>query len=83
MKVVNQRIWVIPLVLWSLVAQAAQADVPPQAIGDLIDPAKLAIVVVGEAKAIKADLETIAPVTIINQPSAAPEDKPKDDTTEG
>lgn len=42
-----------------------------QAAKDLIDPAHLIIVVVGEAEKIKADLEKIAPVTVI---SKAPEE---------
>lgn len=39
----------------------------------LIDPKHLAIVVVGEAKQIKGDLEKIAPVMLLDQPSAAEE----------
>jgi hypothetical protein len=41
MKVVNQRLWSIPLLLWSLVAQAGQG-LPAKAIASLIDPTKLA-----------------------------------------
>jgi hypothetical protein len=38
----NRRLWIIPLLLWSLVAWAGQPDVPARAIASLIDPAKLA-----------------------------------------
>ncbi|MEK6644365.1 MAG: pitrilysin family protein [Planctomycetota bacterium] len=41
----------------------------------MIDPKKLNIIVVGEAKAIQADLEKIAPVTVINQVTPPPEQK--------
>src|SRR5262245_35241993 len=34
--------WIVPLLLWSLVAHCRQVDPPVQAIASLIDPAKLA-----------------------------------------
>lgn len=44
-----------------------------EAAKTLIDPKKLSIVVVGEAKSIQADLEKIAPVTVVNQVTPPPE----------
>lgn len=50
------------------VKKSTAADVLKSA-RELIDPDHMAIVVVGEADKIKSDLEKIAPVTVINQPS--------------
>ncbi len=56
------------------------ADVLAAARG-LIDPDKLVIVVVGEAKQIRADLEEIAPVTVLPQSIDPPEPKKDDSVT--
>ncbi|HUN81062.1 MAG TPA: pitrilysin family protein, partial [Phycisphaerae bacterium] len=53
------------------IRSASAADIL-SAAKKLIDPAKLAIIVVGESKAIKADLEKIAPVTVVNQTTTMP-----------
>jgi zinc protease len=54
-----------------------------RAAKDLIDPSQLLIVVVGEAKKIRQDLEKIAPVTVVNQPSAPPDKSEDKETAEG
>ncbi|MFQ5429658.1 MAG: M16 family metallopeptidase [Phycisphaerae bacterium] len=46
--------------------KATTSDAVQRAARKLIDKAHLAIVVVGEAKAIRSDLEGIAPVTVVN-----------------
>jgi zinc protease len=47
-----------------------------EAAKSLVEPAKMTIVVVGEAKKIKDDLEKIAPVTVVNAPSNGDEKAP-------
>lgn len=53
--------------------RAASGDDVLKAAKELIDPQNMVIVVVGEARQIKADLEKIAPVTVVNQPTETPE----------
>ncbi len=49
--------------------QAVTGEGVQHAAGNLIDTSHMAIVVVGEAKVIKADLEKIAPVKVIGEPT--------------
>lgn len=52
--------------------KSTTADAVLKTAKELIDPENMVIVVVGEGKEIKDDLEKIAPVTVVNQPTETP-----------
>jgi zinc protease len=70
-----ERLWTLelnhlPANWWNTYMQrivSTQVDDVQNAARDLLDPGRLHIVVVGDAEAVKADLEAIAPVEVISE----------------
>jgi len=68
----------LPSDFYSQYLAAVRKTTPQEVLSaarELIKPDSLVIVVVGEARLIRTDLEKIAPVTIVNQPATTPEEQ--------